>query len=136
MLHYVVSKVLAENPLWNLAKKHADDNVASVNRPIFVRPFAPALVVPPGITPRTSFSPTPPSRKQVSTLPHEFVDVGYFAGLEVIGGPPATSSLPVVVDLTEVVIHVGEIYPEPVDEVPNSGRGRGWSEAPLMIIVG
>jgi len=126
MLHYVVSKVMAEKALWNLVEKHTDVSVASVNPSFFIGPFAPGLVVPTGDY--STFSTNlllfnallPGSNSQ--TPPLGFVDVrdvaaGLIAGLNVPGRTRNIITSPWF-DLTEAVAYVGEIHPEVKDELP------------------
>lgn len=126
MLHYVVSKVLAEKALWDLAEKHTDVNVASVNPPFFIGPFAPGLVVPAGdysmfATDLILFNALIPGSKS-QTPPLGFVDVrdvaaSLIAGLDVLGRTRNIVASPWF-DLTEAVAYVGEIRPEVKDELP------------------
>jgi nucleoside-diphosphate-sugar epimerase len=138
MLHYVVSKVLAEKALWNLAEKHTDVNVVSVNPPFFIGPFAPALVIPTGdysafSTNLILFNALLPGSKS-KTLPLGFVDVrdvaaSLIAGLEVPGRTRNIVAAPWF-DLTEAVTYVGEIHPELKDELPKL-TATGQEESPF-----
>jgi len=138
MLHYVVSKVLAEKALWNLAEKHPDVNVASINPPFFIGPFAPALVVPTGDY--SMFSTNlllfnallPDSRSQ--TPPLGFVDTrdvaaSLIAGFEVPGRTRNIVASPWF-DLAEAVAYVEEIHPELKDELPKL-TATGQKESPF-----
>jgi len=126
MLHYVVSKVLAEKALWNLAEKHPDVNVASINPPFFIGPLAPALVIPTGDY--SMFSTNlilfnallPDSNSQ--TPPIGFVDTrdvaaSLIAGLGVPGRTRNIVASPWF-DLAEAVTYVEEIHPELKGELP------------------
>jgi len=126
MHHYVVSKVLAEKALWDLVEKRTDVNVASVNPPFFIGPFAPALVIPTGdysmfSTNLIIFNALLPSSKS-QTPPLGFVDTrdvaaSLIAGLGVPGHTRNIVASPWF-DLTEAVAYVGEIHPELKDELP------------------
>lgn len=127
MLHYVVSKVLAEKALWDLVEKHADVSVASINPPFFIGPFAPALVIPTGdhsmfSTNLIIFNALIPGSKS-QTPPLGFVDTrdvaaSLIAGLNVPGHTRNIVASPWF-DLAEAVAYVGEIHPEVKDELPN-----------------
>ena len=137
MLHYIVSKVLAEKALWNLAEKHAGVNVASVNPPFFIGPFAPGFVIPIGdystlSTDLLLFNALLPDSKS-QTPPLGFVDVrdvaaSLIAGLNVPGHTRNIVASPWF-DLTEVVEYVGEIHPELKDELPKL-TATGQKESP------
>jgi nucleoside-diphosphate-sugar epimerase len=125
-LHYVVSKILAEKALWDLAEKHPDVNVASINPPYFIGPFAPAFVIPTGdhsvlSTNLLLFNALlPDSKSQMLSLgcvDVRDVAVGLIAGLNVPGHTRNIIAAPWF-DLTEAVAYVGEIHPELKDELP------------------
>ena len=139
MLHYVVSKVLAEKALWNLVEKHTDVSVASVNPPYFIGPFAPGLLIPAGdhsvlSTNLMIFNALLPDSKS-QTPPPGFVDVrdvaaGLIAGLNVPGHTRNIVASPWF-DLTEAVAYVGEIHPELKGELPKL-IATGQKESPLV----
>ena len=138
MLHYLVSKVLAEKALWNLAEKHPDVNVASINPPFFIGPFAPALVIPTGdysmfSTNLVLFNALIPGSKS-QTPPIGFIDTrdvaaSLIAGLEVPGRTRNIVASPWF-DLTEAVAYVGELHPEIKEELPKL-TATGQKESPF-----
>ena len=138
MLHYVVSKVLAEKALWDLVEKHTDVSVASVNPPFFVGPFAPGLVIPTGdysvfSTNLILFNALLPDSKS-QTPPLGFVDIrdvaaGLIAGLNVPGHTRNIITSPWF-DLTEAVAYVGETHPELKNELPKL-TATGQKESPF-----
>jgi nucleoside-diphosphate-sugar epimerase len=140
MLHYVVSKVLAEKALRDLVEKHTDVNVASVNPPFFIGPFAPGLVIPAGdhsvlSTNLILFNALLPGSKS-RTPPIGFVDVrdvaaGLIAGLNVPGHTRNIIISPWF-DLTEAVAYVGEIHPELENELPKL-TATNQKESPFFV---
>ena len=140
MLHYVVSKVLAEKALWDLVDKHTDVSVASVNPPFFVGPFAPGLVIPAGdysvfSTNIILFNALLPDSKS-QTPPLGFVDVrdvaaGLIAGLNVPGHTRNVIASPWF-DLTEAVAYVGGIRPELKNELPKLAA-TAQKESPFVV---
>ena len=138
MLHYVISKVLAEKALWDLVEKRTDVSVASVNPPFFVGPFAPGLVIPTGdysvfSTNLILFNALLPDSKS-QTPPLGFVDIrdvaaGLIAGLNVPGHTRNIITSPWF-DLTEAVDYVGEIHPELKNELPKL-TATGQKESPF-----
>jgi len=138
MLHYVVSKVLAEKALQNLVEKHTDVSVASINPPFFIGPFAPALVIPTGdysmfSTNLILFNALLPDSKS-QTPPIGFVDTrdvaaSLIAGLEVPGHTRNIVASPWF-DLTEAIAYVEEIHPELKGELPKLSAA-GQKESPF-----
>ena len=140
MLHYVVSKVLAEKALWNLVNERTDVSVASINPPFFVGPFAPGLAIPTGdysvfSTNLILFNALLPGSKS-QTPPIGFVDVrdvatGLIAGLNVPGHTRNIIASPWF-DLTEAVAYVEGIRPELKDELPKL-TATGQKESPFVV---